>query len=256
MKNSSENNENYEDKIFGRESVLEILKSEKDINKIYIQEGEKHGSILKIEKIAKERKIPLIYVPKNKLDKMSESKNHQGVVVEIPPFDYSSVDDILDYAEEKNEYPFILILDGIEDPRNFGSIIRTAECTNVHGIIIPKRNSASVNSTVFKTSAGALNFVKIARVTNLNQTIKYLQENDVWIYGTDVVKAEDYRKQNYANSGVGIVIGSEGFGVSKQVKENCDFLIKIPMYGKINSLNASVSAGILMYEVINQRKGK
>lgn len=240
------------DQVEGRNAVRELLNSGRDINKIFIQKGERHGSILEIIAKAKERKLLIQEVDKNKLDQMAQSDNHQGVIAIVPPYDYCDVDDILDYAKSKNENPFILILDGIEDPHNIGSIIRTAECCGVHGIIIPKRRSCSVNSTVNKTSAGAVEYMKIARVTNLNDTIKYLKENDVWIYGTDMNGSKYYTDEKY-NSGVGIVIGSEGYGMSDLVKKNCDFLIKIPMKGKINSLNASVSAGIVMYEVMNQR---
>lgn len=240
------------DQVEGRNAVRELLNSGRDINKIFIQKGERHGSILEIIAKAKERKLLIQEVDKNKLDQMAQSDNHQGVIAIVPPYDYCDVDDILDYAKSKNENPFILILDGIEDPHNMGSIIRTAECCGVHGIIIPKRRSCSVNSTVNKTSAGAVEYMKIARVTNLNDTIKYLKENDVWIYGTDMNGSKYYTDEKY-NSGVGIVIGSEGYGISDLVKKNCDFLIKIPMKGKINSLNASVSAGIVMYEVMNQR---
>ena len=155
-------------------------------------------------------------------------------------------------AKSKKEKPFILILDGLEDPHNLGSIIRTAETAGVHGIIIPKRRAVGVNSTVAKVSAGAVEYMKIARVNNINDAIKYLKENDVWIYGTDMNSDKFYFEEDFT-SGVGIVIGSEGFGMSKLVKENCDFLIKIPMRGKITSLNASVSAGIVMYEVVKQR---
>ena len=240
------------DQVEGRNAVRELLNSGRDINKIFIQKGERHGSILEIIAKDKERKLLIQEVDKNKLDQMAQSDNHQGVIAIVPPYDYCDVDDILDYAKSKNENPFILILDGIEDPHNMGSIIRTAECCGVHGIIIPKRRSCSVNSTVNKTSAGAVEYMKIARVTNLNDTIKYLKENDVWIYGTDMNGSKYYTDEKY-NSGVGIVIGSEGYGMSDLVKKNCDFLIKIPMKGKINSLNASVSAGIVMYEVMNQR---
>lgn len=240
------------DQVEGRNAVRELLNSGRDINKIFIQKGERHGSILEIIAKAKERKLLIQEVDKNKLDQMAQSDNHQGVIAIVPPYDYCDVDDILDYAKSKNENPFILILDGIEDPHNMGSIIRTAECCGVHGIIIPKRRSCSVNSTVNKTSAGAVEYMKIARVTNLNDTIKYLKENDVWIYGTDMNGSKYYTDEKY-NGGVGIVIGSEGYGMSDLVKKNCDFLIKIPMKGKINSLNASVSAGIVMYEVMNQR---
>ena len=230
------------DQVEGRNAVRELLNSGRDINKIFIQKGERHGSILEIIAKAKERKLLIQEVDKNKLDQMAQSDNHQGVIAIVPPYDYCDVDDILDYAKSKNENPFILILDGIEDPHNMGSIIRTAECCGVHGIIIPKRRSCSVNSTVNKTSAGAVEYMKIARVTNLNDTIKYLKENDVWIYGTDMNGSKYYTDEKY-NSGVGIVIGSEGYGMSDLVKKNCE----------INSLNASVSAGIVMYEVMNQR---
>jgi 23S rRNA (guanosine2251-2'-O)-methyltransferase len=184
---------------------------------------------------------------------MSETHNHQGVIAIVPPYNYSSVEEILELAKSKNEKPFVIICDGIEDPHNLGSIIRTAECVGAHGVIIPKRRSAAVNATVNKTSAGAVAYVKVARVTNLNDTIKELQDNGVWIYGTDMDGTDNYNEVKY-DSGVGIVVGSEGFGMSRLVKENCDFLIRIPMAGKINSLNASVSASIVMYEVMNQRK--
>lgn len=244
-----------EDQVEGRNSVTELLKSGKDINKLYVQKGEKHGSINEIIKLAKQNKVVITELDRAKLDQMSESHNHQGVIAIVPPYEYCDVDDILEYAKSKNESPFVLILDGIEDPHNLGSIIRTAECSGVHGIIIPKRRSVQVNATVNKTSAGAAQYVKVARVNNLTETIKYLKENDVWIYGTDIEGKCYYNEQKY-NGGVAIVIGSEGFGMSRLVKDNCDFLVKIPMVGKINSLNASVSAGILMYEVFNQRNNK
>ena len=244
-----------EDQVEGRNSVTELLKSGKDINKLYVQKGEKHGSINEIIKLAKQNKVVITELDRAKLDQMSESHNHQGVIAIVPPYEYCDVDEILEYAKSKNESPFILILDGIEDPHNLGSIIRTAECSGVHGIIIPKRRSVQVNATVNKTSAGAAQYVKVATVNNLTETIKYLKENDVWIYGTDIEGKCYYNEQKY-NGGVAIVIGSEGFGMSRLVKENCDFLVKIPMVGKINSLNASVSAGILMYEVFNQRNNK
>jgi len=243
----------YDDQIEGRNSVLELLDSGKDINKIYVQIGEKHGSINKIIAKAKEKRIVIVQTEKSKLDKMSQTKNHQGVIAIVPPFEYSSVDDILEEARERNEKPFILILDGIEDPHNLGSIIRTAETAGVHGIIIPKRRAASVNSTVNKTSAGAVQYMKIARINNINETIKYLKENDVWICGTDMNTNVYYYEEDYKIP-IAIVIGSEGFGMSRLVKENCDFLVKIPMKGKITSLNASVSSGIIMYEVVKQRE--
>ena len=242
----------YEDIIEGRNPVLELLESGKDINKIFIQSGEKNGSINKIIAKAKEKRIVMVEVQKSKLDEISETKNHQGVIAIVPPFEYCDVYDVLEYAKEKEEKPFVLILDGIEDPHNLGSIIRTAETAGVHGIIIPKRRSVAVNATVAKTSAGAVEHVKIARVSNINETIKYLKENDVWIYGTDGQAKTMYYNQDFRD-GVAVIIGSEGFGMSDLVKKNCDGLVKIPMKGKINSLNASVSAGIVMYEIVKQR---
>ena len=244
--------EEYTDQIEGRNSVLELLESGKDINKIYIAKGEKHGSINKIISEAKKHKVIITEIEKTKLYKMSQTENCQGVIAIVPPFDYCDVDDILNEAKQKNEKAFIIILDGIEDPHNLGSIIRTAETAGVHGIIIPKRRSALVNSTVNKTSAGATNFMKIARVNNLNETIEYLKERDVWIYGTDMNTDKLYYDEDLTGN-VAIVIGSEGFGMSRLVKEKCDFLIKIPMKGKITSLNASVSAGIVMYERVRQK---
>ena len=245
--------EENQDQVEGRNSVIELLKSGKDINKLFVQRGEKHGSINEIIKLANKNKIIISEIDKSKLDKMSQTHNHQGVIAIVPPYEYCDVDEILEVAKEKNEEPFILILDEIEDPHNLGSIIRTAECSGVHGIIIPKRRSATVNSTVNKTSAGAAQYMKIARVNNLNETINYLKERNIWIYGTDAKGSAYYDEQDY-KGGVGIVIGSEGFGMNRLVKENCDFLIKIPMKGQINSLNASVSAGIVMYEVMKQRR--
>ena len=241
------------DKIEGRNSILEHLRAGKDINRLYIQKGDRSGSINEIIALAKEKKIVINEIEKTKMDKMSETHHAQGVIALVPPYEYSSVDDIIEEARSKGEKPFIIILDGIEDPHNLGSVIRTAECAGVHGIIIPKRRSALVNSTVNKTSAGALEYMKVAMVTNLNETIRYLQSKDIWIYGTDMEATSYYYEQNYSDSGVAIIIGSEGFGMQKLVKENCDFLIKIPMKGHINSLNASVSSAIVMYEVMNQR---
>lgn len=251
MKNKIEEKE-YEDRVEGRNSVLELLNSERDINKIYIQKGEKHGSINKIIGLAKEKRIVIVEMEKTKMDSMSETHNHQGVIAIVPPFNYCSVDDILEYAKSKGEKAFILILDGIEDVHNLGSIIRTAETAGVHGIIIPKRRAASVNATVSKTSAGAVEHMKIARVNNLAETIRYLKESGLWIIGTDMDTQVDYNKQDYTGD-IAIVIGSEGFGMSKIVKDNCDFLVKIPMRGKVTSLNASVSAGIVIYEALKQR---
>lgn len=248
-------NERLSDQIEGRNSVLELLESERDINKILISKGERHGSINKIITLAKQRKIVIAEVERQKLNAISETNNHQGVIAIVPPFNYASVEDILNEAKSKNEDPFVLILDGIEDPHNLGSIIRTAETAGVHGVIIPKRRAASVNATVSKSSAGAVEHVKIARVNNINETIKYLKDEGLWICGTDGEAKEYYYNQNLKGS-LAVVIGSEGFGMSRLVKENCDFLVKIPMKGKITSLNASVSAGIVIYEAVKQRNIK
>ena len=250
-RNNMENK--YSDQIEGRNAVLELLEADRDINKIYISDGEKHGSINKIIALAKQKKVIINEISKSKLNQMAQTENNQGVIAIVPPFNYCEIEDIIELAKSKNEKPFILILDGLEDPHNLGSIIRTAETAGAHGIIIPKRRAVGVNSTVAKVSAGAVEYMKIARVNNINDAIKYLKENDVWIYGTDMNADKFYFEEDFS-SGVGIVIGSEGFGMSKLVKENCDFLIKIPMKGKITSLNASVSAGIVMYEVVKQRR--
>ena len=247
--------EAYQDQIEGRNAVLELLETGKDINKIFIAKGEKHGSINKIISIAKERRVVTVEVDRAKLNQMAMSDNHQGVIAIVPPFDYCEVEDIISLAKQRNEKPFILILDGIEDPHNLGSIIRTAETAGVHGIIIPKRRAATVNSTVYKVSAGAVEHMNIARVNNLNETIKYLKDNDIWVCGTDM-DAKNYYYNEKFDGPIAIVIGSEGFGMSRLVKDNCDFLVKIPMKGKITSLNASVSAGIVMYEVVKQKTNK
>lgn len=243
----------YEDIVCGRNSVLELLKSEKDINKLFIEKGNRSGSINEIIAKAKQNHIVIVEVDKRKLDTMAA--NHQGVVAIVPPFEYCDIYDILDFAKAKDEDPFIVILDGIEDPHNLGAIIRTCETAGVHGVIIPKRRSASVNSTVVKVSEGATTYVKIARVTNLNDTISKLKDAGLWIIGTDM-SAKTYYYDQDLKGPIAIVIGSEGFGMSDLVKKNTDIFIKIPMAGKITSLNASVSAGIVIYEAVKQRNAK
>lgn len=242
----------FDDQIEGRNSVLELLESGKDINKIYVTRGEKHGSINKILAIAKERKIIVVEKDKRQMDEMAQEENYQGVIAIVPPFEYVEVDDILNVAKERNEDPFVLILDGIEDPHNLGSIIRTAETAGVHGIIIPKRRAASVNSTVNKTSAGAVEHMKIARVNNISDSIEELKQAGLWICGTDI-NAEKYYYNQDLTGPLGIVIGNEGKGISEKVKKSCDFNVKIPMKGKVTSLNASVSTGIIVYEAVKQR---
>ena len=245
-------NDEYQDQVEGRNAVLGGLESDRDRNKIFISDGEKHGSINKIIALAKQKKVIINEVSRAKLNQMSQTENNQGVIAIVPPFEYCDIDDILEFAKSKDEKPFILILDGIEDPHNLGSIIRTAETAGVHGIIIPKRRAASVNSTVVKVSAGAANYMKIARVNNINDAINYLKQNDIWICGTDIDAKKYYYNEDYTG-GIGIVIGNEGSGMGRLVKKNCDFLVKIPMKGKVTSLNASVSAGIIIYEVLKQR---
>lgn len=243
---------NFDDQIEGRNSVLELLESGKDINKIFVTRGEKHGSINKILGIAKERKIIVVEKDKKQMDEMAQEENYQGVIAIVPPFEYVEIEDILNEAKTKQEDPFVLILDGIEDPHNLGSIIRTAETAGVHGIIIPKRRAASVNSTVNKTSAGAVEHMKIARVTNISDAIEELKQSGLWICGTDI-EAEKYYYNQDLTGALGIVIGNEGKGISEKVKKNCDFNVKIPMKGKVTSLNAAVSTGIIVYEAVKQR---
>ncbi len=249
---SENKNMNFDDQVEGRNSVLELLESGKDINKIFVARGEKQGSINKIIGKAKDSKIVLVETDKRKLDEMSQTGNHQGVIAIVPPFEYCDVDDILNVAKEQNEDPFVIILDGIEDPHNLGAIIRTAETAGAHGVIIPKRRAVGVNSTVNKSSAGAVEYMKVARVNNITETMNYLKEKGLWIIGTDMDTDKYYYNQNMTGP-IAIVIGSEGFGMSRLVKENCDILVKIPMNGKITSLNASVSAGIVMYEIVKQK---
>lgn len=255
-KNKKQNNYKeervYEDQIEGRNSVLELLESGKDINKIFVTRGERHGSINKILAIAKEKKIIVVEKDKRYINEMAQTQNHQGVIAIVPPFEYCEIEDILQEAKEMNEDPFVLILDSIEDPHNLGSIIRTAETAGVHGIIIPKRRAACVNSTVNKVSAGAVEHMKIARVTNISEAIQKLKEEGLWICGTDINTDKYYYNQDLTGA-LGIVIGNEGNGISEKVKKNCDFLVKIPMKGKVTSLNASVSAGIVIYEAVKQR---
>ena len=242
----------FDDQIEGRNSVLELLESGKDVNKIFVTRGEKHGSINKILGIAKERKIIVVEKDKKQMDEMAKEENYQGVIEIVPPFEYVEISDILEVAKERNEDPFVIVLDGIEDPHNLGSIIRTAETAGVHGVIIPKRRAVSVNSTVNKASAGAVEHMKIARVTNISDAIEELKKAGLWVCGTAVDTNKYYYNQDLTGP-LAIVIGNEGKGIGEKVKKNCDFLVKIPMKGKIQSLNASVSTGIVVYEAVKQR---
>ena len=245
----------FDDHVEGRNSVLELLESGKDVNKIFISKGEKHGSINKIIAKAKERRIIVVEKDRRQMAEIAQTENCQGVIAIVPPFEYCEIEDILENAKSKNEEPFVLILDGIEDPHNLGSIIRTAETAGVHGVIIPKRRAAQVNSTVNKVSSGAVEHMKIARVTNISETIEKLKQEGLWICGTDISTDKYYYEQDLTGS-IGIVIGNEGNGMSEKVRKNCDFLVKIPMKGKVTSLNASVSTGIVVYEAVRQKNLK
>ena len=242
----------YSDQIEGRNAVIELIESGKDVNKLYITKGEKNGSINKIIAIAKEKKIVIVEKDKQQMEKMAQTDNYQGVIAIVPPYEYCEIEDIIEYAKQREENPFVLILDGIEDTHNLGAIIRTAETAGAHGIIIPKRRSAQVNSTVSKVACGAIEYMKIARVNNINEAIKRLKEAGLWICGT-AVDAEEYYFNQDLKGPLGIVIGNEGKGMSELVKKNCDFLVKIPVMGKVQSLNASVSTGIIIYEAVKQR---
>lgn len=244
---------NQEELIAGKHPVLEALRSGREINKIWIAEGAQKSLSQPITAEAKKQGIVVQFVDKRKLDSMAPGITHQGVIAQAAAFAYVEVEDILNAAQSKNETPFILLLDEIEDPHNLGSILRTAECTGVHGVVIPKRRSAGLTATVLKTSAGAAEHVPVARVTNLAQTIDRLKEAGVWIAGTDVSAKQDVYKTKF-DMPLAIVIGNESKGMGRLIKEKCDFLVKLPMLGQLNSLNASVAAGVLMYEVVRQRR--
>jgi 23S rRNA (guanosine2251-2'-O)-methyltransferase len=238
--------------IAGKHSVLEALRSGRTINKIWVAEQAQKQLTQPIIAEAKQNGVIVQFVDKRKLDQMAGGVQHQGVVAQVAPHAYVEVDDILARAAERGEEPFILILDEIEDPHNLGSILRTADCTGVHGVIIPKRRSVGLTATVSKTSAGAVEYVPVARVTNISQTIEELKEKGVWIAGADVGATQPIYQTNL-NLPLAIVIGNEAKGIGRLIKENCDFLLKLPMFGKINSLNASVAASVFMYEVVRQR---
>ncbi|MEG2310475.1 MAG: 23S rRNA (guanosine(2251)-2'-O)-methyltransferase RlmB [Clostridia bacterium] len=236
--------------IYGKNPVYEAINANVTINKIYAQTNIKE--IDDVIKLALKNKIIVVNTDKQKLDSMCEGKNSQGIVANVTEYKYFEVDDILNYAKEKNEPPFIVILDKIEDPHNLGAIVRTCECMGVHGIIIQKRNACQVTDTVEKVAAGACSLFKISRVTNICETIKYLKDNGLWIYGLDM-DGDTKIYNNKFDGPIGLVIGNEGSGITRLVKDNCDVSVSIPMSGKINSLNASVSAAISVYEVVRQK---
>ncbi|MBM6830359.1 23S rRNA (guanosine(2251)-2'-O)-methyltransferase RlmB [Anaerotignum lactatifermentans] len=247
-----EEQEQNENQLEGRNAILEVLRSGRDIEKIMVAKGNVEGTIKRIIAMAVEKGVVIQEVSRQKLDEISQTKNHQGVIALVSAHNYVEVEDILAAAREKGEDPFVLLLDGITDPHNLGAILRTAECAGVHGVIIPKRRSVGLNATVGKTSAGAIEYMPVARVTNIVQTMEYLKKEGLWIACADM-KGLDHFDTNMKGP-LALVIGSEGDGVSRLVKENCDFTASIPMYGKISSLNASVAAALLMYEVVRQRR--
>lgn len=244
-----EMNEEY---IIGKNPVLEILRSGRSVNKIWVAEGSLKGPMNQIIGMAKEAKIQVQFVPKKKLDQVAEGESHQGVIAFAAAYDYVEVEDILQKAEEKGEPPFLLILDEIEDPHNLGSILRTADVVGAHGVIIPKRRAVGLTSTVAKSSAGAMEYVPVARVTNIARTMEELKEKGIWMVGTDASGEQDFRQAKY-DMPIGLVIGSEGKGMSRLVKETCDFTVRLPMAGHVTSLNASVAGALMMFEVFRQR---
>lgn len=237
--------------IEGRNPVIEVLKSDRQIDKIMIANGAKEGSIKKIIGMAKDKNIVVQYVDRNKLDEISTSHAHQGVIAVVGEYKYYELDELIEKAKATGEDMFFIILDEITDPHNLGTIIRTADAVGAHGVIIPKRRSVHITPTVAKASAGAVEYVPVCKVTNIVNTIKRLKEEGLWIAAADM-DGEVFYEQNLTGP-IGLVIGSEGFGISRLVKQNCDFTVKMPMTGNVTSLNASVAGGILLYEIFRQR---
>ena len=242
----------HEFTIEGRNAVLEAFRSGKTIDRLFVLDGCQDGPVLTIKREAKKQDTLIRYVDKERLDQLSETGKHQGVIAYAAAYDYAEVEDILNAAKEKNEAPFIILLDNIEDPHNLGAIIRTAHQAGAHGIIIPKNRAVGLTATVARTSAGALNYLPVAKVTNLSKTIEDLKKEGLWFAAADMDGQEMYDAN--LTGPIGLVIGSEGEGVSRLEKEKCDFIVSIPMKGQIDSLNASVAAGVLCYEIVRQRK--
>ena len=244
-----------DDVLVGRNAVTEALKSGRGINKLWIASGDREGSVSEIAALAKERGIVVQYVERAKIESLAGGHRHQGVLPYVAPVPYAELDDILKAAEEKGEAPFLVLLDELEDPHNLGALLRTADATGVHGILIPKRRSVSLNATVAKTSAGAVEYVPVARIGNIAQTLKKLKEKGFWVAGADMDGEKAYYEADLTGPLV-LVVGSEGRGMSRLTKEACDFIVSMPMVGRINSLNASVAGSILMYESMRQRLQK
>ena len=236
----------------GRNAVKELLSGERDIEKIYVQRGEHEGSIKVLIAMARERKIPVTEVDKVKMDSISGGTNHQGIIALASERNYSTLDDILAYAEEKGEKPFVILLDGVEDPHNLGAIIRSAECCGAHGVIISKRRAVGLTPVVSKASAGAIEYMRVAKVTNLAATLDELKEKGFWVYGADM-GGKEYYSTDFSGS-VCLVLGSEGFGISRLVREKCDFIVSIPLYGNVNSMNVSCAGAVLFAEIAKQKQ--
>jgi 23S rRNA (guanosine2251-2'-O)-methyltransferase len=241
-----------EEKLEGRNSVIEALKANRTINKILIAKGDREGSIKQITALAREKGLVIQEVDRAKLDSISVTHAHQGVIAYVSAKNYVELDDILQAAEVKGEPPYILILDEINDPHNLGSLIRTADAVGAHGIVIPKRRAVGLTAAVSKASAGAIEYVPVAKVTNLAQTIDYLKKKNIWIIGTDSSGEKPFYKADLKGP-VALVIGSEGEGIGKLIKEKCDFVVNVPMKGQVSSLNAAVAGAIVMYEILKQR---
>lgn len=244
-----------DDVLVGRNAVTEALKSGRGINKLWIASGDREGSVAEIAALAKERGIVVQYVERAKIEALAGGHRHQGVLAYVAPVPYAELEDILKAAEVKGEAPFLVLLDELEDPHNLGALLRTADATGVHGILIPKRRSVSLNATVAKTSAGAVEYVPVARIGNIAQTLKKLKEKGFWVAGADMDGEKAYYEADLTGPLV-LVVGSEGKGMSRLTKEACDFIVRMPMVGRINSLNASVAGSILMYESMRQRLQK
>ena len=254
-KRREESRELPDDVLVGRNAVTEALKSGRGINKLWIASGDREGSVAEIAALAKERGIVVQYVERAKIEALAGGHRHQGVLAYVAPVPYAELEDILKAAEEKGEAPFLVLLDELEDPHNLGALLRTADATGVHGILIPKRRSVSLNATVAKTSAGAVEYVPVARIGNIAQTLKKLKEKGFWVAGADMDGEKAYYEADLTGPLV-LVVGSEGKGMSRLTKEACDFIVRMPMVGRINSLNASVAGSILMYESMRQRLQK
>lgn len=252
---TSINTELPEDVLIGRNAVIEAIRSGRGINKLLLADGDKEGSVKEVISLAKEQGIVIQFVERSKIEGIAGGLRHQGVLAYVAPVAYSDLETILQAAETKGEAPFLLLLDELEDPHNLGALLRTADATGVHGVLIPKRRSVPLTATVAKTSAGAVEYVPVARIGNIAQTLRKLKDKGFWVAGADMDGSQNYYEADLTGPLV-LVVGSEGHGMSRLTKEQCDFIVKMPMVGKINSLNASVAGSILMYESMRQRLQK